>query len=120
MASAVIAMQWENYAGIQGESGIFRRRPLNFNSKQERLARLGAGDRLWLVARCPQDHQYYFVGVLTIDRATENAVGSPAEIEFGRYTVIAREQESSDLRISMPAEGILRALLFESGQAIRY
>jgi hypothetical protein len=120
MASAVIAMQWDNYTGTNAEPGIFRRQPLSFNSRQERLESLCPGDRLWLVARCPEDQQYYFVGVVVVEAPRRNAIGSLEEARFGPYSVMGRPNESIDLGRSFPAEGILRALEFETNRPIKY
>jgi hypothetical protein len=82
MAAGVIFMQWESYVGGKEVTALFKEEPLTFNSRQERLHRLAPGDRLWLVSRCPEDGQYYFVAVLTIAELTQN----PPESEKGeRY-----------------------------------
>jgi hypothetical protein len=55
MAVGVIFMQWDSYVGGPNGPPFFAADPLTFNTRQERLHRLAAGDRLWLVARCPDD-----------------------------------------------------------------
>ena len=62
MAAGVIFMQWESYLGGGHGRAFFANEPLTFNSRQERLHRLLPEDWLWLVSRCPEDGQYYFVG----------------------------------------------------------
>src|SRR5438309_102425 len=119
MASAVIFMQWESYESDTGQSVFFRHNPLTFNSRQERLHKLCGGDRLWLVARCPADQQYYFVAMLTIVATKRNEPGSP-EAAFGEFGLIADKPNSQDLGKRFPAEGLLRALQFESGKPINY
>jgi hypothetical protein len=49
MAAGVIFMQWESYVGETDGHSFFAEEPLTFNSRQERLHQLGAGDRLCLV-----------------------------------------------------------------------
>jgi hypothetical protein len=120
MPSAVIAIQWNNYAGTDTEPGIFRRSPLTYNSRQDRLSALQRGDRLWLVACCPDDHQYYFVGRLVVDGYRENPPGSPEETAFGAHALLAERTMSADLGKTFPAEGLLRALQFQTGQPIKY
>jgi hypothetical protein len=61
MAAGVIFMQWDSYAGGADGPPFSADDPLTFNTRQERLHRLAAGDRLWLVSRCPDDGQYDFV-----------------------------------------------------------
>jgi hypothetical protein len=53
MAAGVLFMQWSSYAGGPDGPPFFSEDPLTFNTRQERLHRLTAGDRLWLVSRCP-------------------------------------------------------------------
>jgi hypothetical protein len=53
MAAGVIFMQWDSYVGGANGPPFFAEEPLTFNTRQERLHRLAAGDRLWLVSRCP-------------------------------------------------------------------
>jgi hypothetical protein len=67
MAAGVIFMQWDSYAGGPDRPPFFSEEPLTFNTRQERLHRLAAGDRLWLVSRCPDDGQYYFVVAVRVD-----------------------------------------------------
>ncbi len=61
MAAGLIFMKWESYIGGKDGPAFFNQNPLTFNSGQERLHRLQPTDRLWLVSRCPDDGQYYFV-----------------------------------------------------------
>jgi hypothetical protein len=113
-------MQWENYAGDGGSAPLFTAEPLTFNSRQERLHRLQAGDRLWLVARCPQDRQYYFVAVLRVGGLRHNPPGSPEEQAFGEYAVVADRAQSVDLGKRFPADGLLRALQFDPAKPIKH
>jgi hypothetical protein len=119
MSSAVIFMQWESYESETGQPVFFQQDPLTFNSRQERLHKLSEGDRLWLVSRCPADQQYYFVAMLTIAATKRNSPGS-AEAEFGEFGVIVDRANSQDFGNRFPAEGLLRALEFESGKPIKY
>jgi hypothetical protein len=119
MASAVIFMQWDSYESEAGEPVFFRHEPLTFSSRQERLHKLGQGDRLWLVSRCPADQQYYFVAMLTIAGTRRNAPDSP-EAEFGEFGVILDRSRSKDLGKSFSADGLLRAFEFETGKPIKY
>src|SRR5205814_1337559 len=61
-----------------------------------------------------------FVGVLVVESPRRNSPGSPDEVKFGPYSVIARSHESVDLGRNFPAEGILRALEFETDRPIKY
>src|SRR5437868_4713580 len=120
MATALIAMQWENYAGGPGAPGIFASAPLTFNSRQDRLSALGNGDVLWLVSRCPDDHQYYFVGMLHVLKSQLNEPTSANAQQFGPFSIKADPDKSIDLGRSFPAEGLLRAFQFENGHPIKY
>lgn len=120
MASAVAFIQWRSYETGLGGKGLFSDEPQSFNSHQERLASLGPGDDLWLVSRCPEDQQYYFVGVLRVSRVAVNAPGSKAAEEYGSHAIIADRTRSHDLARRFPAEGLLRAFTFEPGRPIRY
>jgi hypothetical protein len=93
---------------------------LTFNTRQERLHRLAAGDRLWLVSRCPDDGQYYFVAALQVAQLVRNPPGSEKAARFGEYAILADHPHSHDLGRSFPAEGLLRAFAFETGRPIRY
>jgi hypothetical protein len=53
MAAGIIFMQWDNYAGGRESPPFFADEPLTFNTRQERLHQLAAGDHLWHVSRCP-------------------------------------------------------------------
>jgi hypothetical protein len=120
MASAVTFIQWNNYSrGLNGQ-GLFGSRPLTYNSSQERLHLLRPGDRLWLASRATDDQQYYFVGCLAIAGGQVNPTGSLAEKEFGQFSVAADAALSYDLGKRFPAEGLLRALQFESGKPIKF
>jgi len=120
MPSAVLAMQWENYAGSSGTTGLFDQDPLTFNSRQERLHTLSAGDRLWLVARCPDDRQYYFVAMLRVATIREDDPKSQIAGRFGRFSVVASRNESMDIQREFPADGLLRVLTFENDKPIKY
>jgi hypothetical protein len=80
---------------------------------------LAAGDRLWLVSRCPDERQYYFVAALRIAQQMRNPPGSEKATLFGEYAVVADRSQSRDLGHSFPAEGLLRAFAFD-GKAIKY
>ena len=120
MPDVVAFIRWENYSGGPADCGLFGRRPVSYNSSQERLHLLRPGERLWLVSRCPHDQQYYFTACLTISGLAENPSGSPVEKEFGRFAVRADERNSHDLGKRMPAEGLLRAFSFEGNKPIRF
>ncbi len=119
MPSGVIFMQWDNYETASGQPVFFQRAELTFNSRQDRLHSLGPGDRLWLVSRCPSDQQYYFVAALRIASQKRNAPRTK-EAEYGEYGIVADRSQSVDLGKRFPAEGLLRALEFDSSKPIRY
>jgi hypothetical protein len=120
MSSAVAFIQWDNYDDGPGGHHLFGSDPLTYNSRQERLHLLRPGDRLWLVSRAPDDQQYYFVGCLAIAMTQLNPTGSSAEIEFGRFAVIAESAASIDLGKHFPAEGLLRAFQFDSDKLVKF
>jgi hypothetical protein len=120
MAAGVIFMQWDSYAGGTNGPPFFAQGPLTFNTRQDRLHRLAAGDRLWLVSRCPEDGQYYFVAALLIAQLTRNPPGSEKATLFGEYAILADPSGSLDLGRRFPAEGLLRAFTFETGRPIKY
>jgi hypothetical protein len=120
MAAGVIFMQWDSYAGGANGSPFFAEEPLTFNTRQERLHRLSAGDRLWLVSRCPDDGQYYFVAALRVAQLLRNPPGSEKATLFGEYALVADRSQSHDLGRRFPAEGLLRAFTFETGKPIKY
>ncbi|HUG92530.1 MAG TPA: hypothetical protein VML55_16950 [Planctomycetaceae bacterium] len=120
MRDAVIFMQWESYAGADGEPPFFASEPLTFNSRQERLHELAPGDRLWLVSRSPDDRQYYIVAVLSIAAVKRNDPASREGSMFGEFAVVADRAGSHDLGKRFSAEGLLRAFQFETGRPIRY
>jgi hypothetical protein len=120
MAASVIFMQWDSYAGGTSAPPFFAEEPLTFNTRQERLHHLAAGDRLWLVSRCPDDGQYYFVAALRIAQLVRNPPGSEKAKVFGEYAIAADRSQSDDLGRRFPAEGLLRAFTFETGRPIRY
>jgi hypothetical protein len=119
MPSAVAYIQWENYSGASG-SRFFDAEPLTFNSHQSRLHTLQPGDQLWLVSRSPADQQYYFIGVLHIKELKSNAPDSFEAKNYGPFAVVADRAASRDLGTTFPAEGILRALQFETNKPIRH
>ncbi len=85
MADAIAYIQWSNYAeGLDGK-GLFHSEPLAFSSRQERLHKVGPGERLWLDSRCPEDGQHYFVAVLTVAELAHNAADSDLGKVFGTY-----------------------------------
>lgn len=120
MVGAVLCMQWENYAGDHGSAPLFAADPLTFNSRQERLHRLQPGDRLWLVARCPEDQQYYFVAVLRVGALKHNPPDCKEGQAFGSFAVVADRAGSVDLGKRFPAEGLLRAFQFDPAKPIRH
>jgi hypothetical protein len=89
MAAGVIFMQWDSYVGGANGPPFFSEDPLTFNARQERLHRLAEGDRLWIVSRCPDDGQYYFVAVLRIAQLIRNPPGSEKATLFGEYAIFA-------------------------------
>ena len=93
MAAGVLFMQWDSYVGGTNGPPFFAEGPLTFNTRQERLHRLTTGDRLWLVSRCPDDGQYYFVAALRIAQRTRNPLGSEMERLFGEYAVVALDHD---------------------------
>jgi hypothetical protein len=120
MPAAVIFMQWDNYTGTAHQRSFFSEDALTFNTRQDRLHRLAAGDHLWVVSRCPDDGQYYFVAALHVAQLTRNAPGSDKATLFGEYAVALDRSQSHDLGKRFPAEGLLRALTFETGRPIKY
>jgi hypothetical protein len=120
MAAGVIFMQWDSYVGGPDWPPFFSEEPLTFNTRQERLHRLAAGDRLWLVSRCPDDGQYYFVAVLRIAGLIRNPPGGEKATLFGEYAILADRSQSHDHGRGFPAEGLLRAFTFETGKPIKY
>jgi hypothetical protein len=120
MAAGVIFMQWDSYVGGPDGPPFFAEDAPTFNTRQERLHRLAAGDRLWLVSRCPDDGQYYFVAALRIAQLTRNPPDSEKAKLFGEYAVLADRSQSHDLGRRFPAEGLLRAFTFETGRPIKY
>ncbi len=120
MTSAIAFIQWESYTnGLDGR-GFFAVDPLTFNSRQERLHLLHVGDRLWLVSRCSEDQQYYFVGVLSIAAFRRNRSDSSLARTFGEFAVIVDLAHSHDLGEKFPAEGLLRAFEFDSHRPIKF
>lgn len=83
MAAGVILMQWDSYVGGTSGPPFFAEEPLMFNTRQERLHHLAAGDWLCLVSRCPDDGQYYFVAALRIAQLIRNPPGSNKAMRFG-------------------------------------
>jgi hypothetical protein len=120
MAAAITFIQWHSYIGGPDEPPFFSYDPLTFNTRQERLHRLAAGDRLWLVSRCPDDAQYYCIGALVIAEISRNLPGGDLAARYGEYAILADRANSHDFGKRYPAEGLLRALTFETGKPIRY
>jgi hypothetical protein len=119
MAAGVIFMQWDSYVGGTDGPPFFADDPLTFNTRQERLHRLAVGDRQWLVSRCPDDGQYYFVAALRIAQLIRNPPDSDKATRFGEYAIVADRPQSHDLGRRFPAEGLLRAFTFETGKPIK-
>src|SRR5262249_37575127 len=120
MATAVLFMRWGSYLGQEGQPAFFAQDPLTFNSRQERLHQLAPGHRLWLGSPCPHDWQDSFVPPLRIAELTRNAPESDKAVQFGEFAVVLDRSQSHDLARDFPAEGLLRAFVFETGQPIRY
>src|ERR1700689_168269 len=120
MANAVAFIRWANYVGSPVGPGLFATGTLTYSSSQERLHALKPGDHLWLVSRCPDDQQYYFVACLTVSELQQNSLGTEIEREFGRFAVAADVSSSRDLGKRIPAEGLLRAFEFERNRPIRF
>jgi hypothetical protein len=120
MASAIAFIQWDSYRnGVDGR-GFFAADPLTFNSKQERLHLLGTDDHLWLVSRCLEDQQYYFVGMLHIAARWRNSPDSALACAFGEFAIAADRARSHDLSKKFPAESLLRAFEFDSYKPIKF
>lgn len=113
-------MHWENYVSGTVQRGFFDTDLISFNSHQERLHRLAPGDRLWLVSRNPEDGQYYFIAALTIAKLCHNSPESEKGRAFGEYAVECDRVQSLDLRQTFPAEGLLRAFVFETNRPVKY
>ena len=107
MGSAIAYMHWDNYAFGPTGHGLFSGKRISFSSRQESLHKLSRSDWLWLVARCPEDQQYYFVAVLVIADLRRNAPDSSLGQAFGEFAVIADTQRSRDLGKTLPADGLL-------------
>ncbi len=120
MASVIAFIQWDSYTNGLDGCGFFAADPLTFNSRQERLHLLEVDDRLWLVSRCPEDQQYYFVGVLHIAALQRNPPDSSVARAFGEFAVAADRTYSHDLGKKFPAEGLLRAFEFDSHKPIKF
>lgn len=120
MPSAIAFIRWDNYTYGEDGQGFFEANPLTFNSRQERLHALKPDDKLWLVSRCPDDQQYYFVSVLWVASIHHNSPSSNLAQQFGRYAIVVDRTRSLDLGKKFPAEGLLRALEFESSKPIKY
>src|SRR5438046_10120038 len=108
MASAIAFIQWDNYTNGLDGCGFFAADLLTFSSRQERLHLLGVDDRLWLVSRCPEDQQYYFVGVLHIAALRHNPSNSPLAHAYGEFAVVAEHAHRRDLGKQLHSDGLLR------------
>jgi hypothetical protein len=75
---------------------------------------------LWVVSRDPADQQYYFAAMLHIDGKRTNSPSTQEAELYGDYGVVADRSKSRELGRRFPAEGILRALQFETGRPIRH
>lgn len=118
MPSAVLAIQWDNYAGTAESPGLFSIEPLAYNSRQSRLHELSPGDKLWLVSRHPDDRQYYFVAVLTVEAHRRNEPSSTEAKRYGDYAILADPATSHDLARRFPAEPSLRTLTYSTNKPI--
>ena len=120
MPHAIAYIQWDSYRrGLDGK-GFFAAEPLTFNSRQERLHKIAPREKLWLVSRCPEDGQHYFVCVLMAAESRHNRLDSEAGNLFGEFALVADRRASCDLTKRFPCEGILRALQFESGKPVKF
>jgi hypothetical protein len=118
MTNITAMIDWHSYAhGLDGR-GLFAREPLTFNSKQVQLGRLGPGDHVWLVSRCPDDQEYYLVGYLHVEGTRQNRPGEPLH-RYGTYSVLGDRGKSRNLGRQLPAETLLRRLRFESDKPIK-
>lgn len=120
MSSAIAFIHWDNYARGFTRYSLLSGETITFNSRQERLHKLNRGDWLWLVARCPEDQQHYFVAILVVEDLRRNAADSPLEQAFGDFAISADTHRSRDLAKMFPAEGLLRAFIFETGRPIKF
>ncbi len=75
---------------------------------------------MWLVSRSPTNQQYYFVGALWILEKKRNPTESREGRLFGEFAIIADRSRSHDLGLRFPAEGLLRALEFETGRPVEH
>src|SRR5438309_822314 len=120
MPGAIAFIQWENYSPCPSGSGFFAQEPLSFNSRQDRLHALQPGGRLWLVSRCSEDRQYYFVAVVRVEALRKNLPQSEIAQQHGEYGVIGDRALSYDLGKQFPAEALIRALEFEHHKPVQY
>jgi hypothetical protein len=120
MADGIAFIQWNNFVSGVDACGFFSADPLVFSSRQDRLHKVDVGSRLWLVSRDPSNSQHYFVAVLKVEQHQRNEVGSPLADSYGEYSIVADRNGSIDLGQRFPADGLLRALKFESGKAIKF
>jgi hypothetical protein len=72
------------------------------------------------VSRCPDDGQFYFVAALLIAQFTRSPPGSEKAALFSEHGIVADPSRSLNLGRRIPAEGLLRAFLFETGKPIKY
>lgn len=120
MADAIAHIQWDSFAeGTEG-CGFFATEPLTFNSRQERLHSVSEGKRLWLVSRHPADGQSYFVAVLRVTGHRRNETNTTIAASYREYSIVADRSRSIDLAQRFPADGLLRALQFDSGKPIKF
>ena len=120
MASAIAFIQWDSYEnGIDGK-GLFNFEPLRFNSRQERLHKVGVGENLWLVSRSQEDGQHYFVGLLRVAEHARNPSDNALTESYGEFAIIADPSQSQNLGCRFPGDGILRAFHFDSDKPIKF
>lgn len=120
MASATAFIHWKNYTRGPDDKGFFAGPQVTYNSPQERLHSLKSGDRLWLVSRCDDDRQYYFVACLSVSEIHRNPLGSILERRFGPFGLVADAAGSHDLGRRFPAEGLLRSFQFETNTPVKF
>ena len=120
MADAICFISWGSYSAGTDGRGFFRQEPLSFNSAQSRLHQVNVGDRVWLVARNPDDRQYFIVAVLRVAERRMNDLAEEVGRSFGEYGIVADRLGSYDLGRRFPAEVLLRSLAYQSGKPIQH
>jgi hypothetical protein len=73
-----------------------------------------------MVSRCPDDKQYYIVAVLRVAELRRNDPHGELGQAYGEFGVVAHRIGSYNLERRFPAEGLLRALAYETGKPIKH